>query len=159
MVRKWIPETLLAAAAVLFCLFSCHKSGDFIDEGKLGNGVHYYPVILNDNLYDTVTHKRLNLLDTTFSPGQTLIFELDYFSQDPVGELELWAGKSPGSLKKALEIPYSPTFYSPTKFADTVLFHYELPSGLDSLSKWFLQPRVVTSAGLPVTLDATIRIK
>lgn len=126
--------------------------------------MHYYPIIINDNLFDTITHKYLNLTDTTFSPGQQIIFELDYFSQDSISSLQLWTGKSKGSLKLAIDTPFLSVFnpnpnYSPTKQTDTFLFHYTIPAGLDSAAQWILEPRVITTHNMQTVLDATINIQ
>ncbi|TAN19803.1 MAG: hypothetical protein EPN37_02975 [Chitinophagaceae bacterium] len=131
---------------------------------KTGNGMHYYPIIINDNLYDTITHKYLNLTDTTFLPGQLIIFEVDYFAQDSVSHLQLWAGKSKNSLQLAIDTPFLSIFYtspnySYTKKIDTFLFHYTLPAGLDSATRWILEPRVITTHNLQTRLDAVINIR
>lgn len=143
----------------VFCLFSCTKKGHFIDEGKTGSGVHYYAVIVNNYLVDTLTKKQLNETDTTFSPGQEIVFEMDYFSRDKLDSLELWAGKSENKLKKVLAIPYTGFLYSPTKYIDTVLFKYRIPDGLDPLSKWYIQPRAVTTFRLSSSMDVTLKIQ
>lgn len=150
-----IPVIIVA----IFCFLSCTKKGNFINEGRTGNGMHYYPVIVNPYFTDTLTKKYLNEKDTTFSQGQEIIFEMDYFSRDEVDSLELWAGKSGGKLKKVLAIPYSPSLYSPAKYIDTVLFKYHIPEGLDPLSKWYIQPRAVTKAGLSSWMNATLTIQ
>lgn len=144
---------------IMTSLFSCSKKGDFIDEGKTGNGIHYYPVIANQYFVDTLTRKQLNKTDTTFSPDQQIIFEMDYFSKNKVESLELWAGSQPGNLKKALSIPYNSGLLSRTKGIDTILFKYRLPADLDSTSTWYIQPSVVTEAGLSTSLQAAIRIQ
>lgn len=159
MFRQRFPERLCMLLALSWCVVSCSKKGDFIDEGKVGNGVHYYPVIVSQALQDTITHKTLNLTDTTFSPGQQIIFELDFFTQDPPDSFELWAGKSLGHLAKALSIPYEAAAYSPTKFIDTILYQYRLPGSLDSASDWYIQPRVVTVNKLQSSLNAVMRIQ
>lgn len=126
--------------------------------------MHYYPIIINDNLYDTITHKYLNLTDTAFSPGQQIIFELDYFAQDSVSSLQLWTGKSKTSLKLAIDTPILSSFYNDpnysfTKKIDTFLYHYTIPAGLDSATQWILEPRVITTHNLQTTFDATINIQ
>lgn len=145
--------------AAIFCLFSCNKKGDFINEQQIGSGVHYYPIIVTNVFTDTITDKLLNLTDTTFVPGQKIIFEMDYYSQNPLDSLELWAGKSPSHLQKALAIPYTGSLYSPTKFIDTVLFQYTIPSTADSSSRWYIETRAVTDKGLSSSVDAVIRIE
>lgn len=149
---------LCAACVLAQVLAACSKKGDFINEGAVGTGMHYYPVIISDNLYDTVTGKLLNLTDTTFSPSQELIFELDYYSQDPVDSFELWAGKSPSKVSRVSGLSASAGAYSPLKRADTVLFHYTLPADRDSLN-WYVVPRIVTTGQMEAYFQAMIRIQ
>lgn len=149
---------LFVACVLAQMLAACSKKGDFIDEGAVGTGVHYYPVIISDNLYDTMTGKFLNLTDTTFSPSQELIFELDYYSQDPVDSFELWAGKSPSGITRVSSLGASAGAYSALKRADTVLFHYILPADRDSLN-WYVVPRIVTTRQMEAYFQATIRIQ
>jgi hypothetical protein len=137
---------------------ACTRKGDFIDEGAAGTGIHYDPVIISDNLYDTLTGKYLNLTDTTFSSSQHLIFELDFYSQDPVDSFELWAGKSPSKIGRVSALSASAGGYSATKRADTVLFHYTLPDE-DNPVKWYIVPRVVTTAGMEAYFQATVLIQ
>jgi hypothetical protein len=97
-------------------------------------------------------------------PGQLIIFELDYFAQDSVSHLQLWAGKSKNSLQLAIDTPFLSIFYtspnySYTKKIDTFLFHYTLPAGLDSATQWILEPRVITTHNLQTRLDAVINIR
>lgn len=161
---KSLLKILVLLIILSGCFFSCTRKSDFINMDKTGNGMHYYPIIINDNLYDTVTHKYLNLTDTTFTPGQRIIFELDYFSQDTISSLQLWAGKSKSDLKLAIDTPFLGVFYpdsnySATKQIDTFLFHYTIPAGLDSTTKWTLEPRVITTHNMQTALDATINIQ
>jgi len=150
---------IVAVAAVFVGVFSaCTKKGSFIDEQATGSGMHYYPVIITDNLVDTITHKYLNLTDTTFTPSQQLIFELDFYSQDPVDSFELWAGRLPAKLAKVSALGISAAGYSPDKRADTVLFHYTLPSDLDS-ADWYIVPRVVTTAQMEAYFQSVIRVR
>lgn len=144
---------------VLLCLFSCNKKGDFINEQQIGSGVHYYPIIVNNAFTDTITDKLLNLTDTTFIPGQKIIFEMDYYSQNPLDSLELWAGKSADQLHKVLAVPYNSSLYSPTKFIDTVLFQYTIPPDLKPPSRWYFEAKAVTEKGLDASVDAVINIQ
>lgn len=142
-----------ALALLVLGVQACTKKGDFVNEAQLGTGVHYYPVILNSRFYDTLSRKYLNLTDTVFSPGETLVFGLGYFSRNPAASLQLWAGKSRSSLEKALDITAGP------RLIDTVFFRYTLPVPKDSMVEWYLQARVVTEAGLSMDLNAEVRIR
>lgn len=155
--KKWNYVLFFVVMLPLFIL-SCSKKG-FIDEDQLGNGIHYYPLILNNRLYDTVSKKYLTLKDNIFSSGQTLVFEIDYYSRDPISHIELWSGKSGKSLQKIESIPYKPSFYSYTKGLDTTLFSYTLPALDSTLTQWLIEPRVITKHTLQGSFKATISIR
>lgn len=152
---------VLSFLLIFSCLaLSCTRKSNFVNMGKTGNGMHYYPIILNDNLFDTVTKKYLNLTDTTFSRSQQIIFEVDFFSRDTVSGIQLWAGKSLRNLQMAIDTPFQSGFYSPAKQADTFLFHYTIPAGIDSAAhQWILEPRIVTKSGLQDAFNATIQLQ
>jgi hypothetical protein len=158
MIFRSFVKFMTGLVAVL-CFFSCHKKGDFIDEQEVGSGIHYYPVIVNNYFIDTITGKSLDQRDTTFSPGQTIVFEMDYFSKEKIRGLELWAGRSMGDLTQVMDIPYDSSMHSFTKYIDTVLFQYTIPPGTDSSSAWYLESRVVTEKGLRSSLDASLNIQ
>lgn len=150
---------VLFAAILCFSIFSaCTRKSDFIDEGSVGSGVHYYPVIISDNLFDTLTGKFLNLTDTIFSPSQQLIFELDFYSQDAVDSFRLWVGPSPGKLVLGGALGSDAAGYSFAKGLDTVLFHCVLPANEDSLD-WYIVPCVVTVRQLETHLQSVIHIQ
>jgi hypothetical protein len=141
----------------LWC--ACTKQGDFIDEGRVGDGVHYYPVILNNDWTDTLSGKRLNKRDTVFSAGQKIAFELDYFSEDTIKSLQVWGGESAQSLEKILDIPFDSSLYSVTKQVDTVLFEFTLPKPKDTLAEWHIQARVTTIRSLDASQQTDIYIR
>src|SRR5690625_2361150 len=89
---------------------SCQKKGDFINEEKVGSGIHYYPVILNDTYYDTLTKKFFQ--DTVFSRGQKIVFQLKYRSMDSPSKIELWGAETGEKAEKLWETAYSDSFYS-----------------------------------------------
>ncbi len=138
--------------------WGCQKKGDFIDEDKLGSGIYYYPLILNEEYYDTLTHKRFS--DTTFSPGQKVIFELKYFSKDSIDRIELWASELGKERQKIWSTPYKSTYYSTTQKCDTTFINCNLPILSDTTrSDIILSPVVITREGLTGTSQFKIEIE
>ncbi len=151
---------LIPAAGVLLFLIAvglaCQKKGDFINENKLGSGIHYFPLLLNESYSDTITHKRFS--DTTFSSGQKIIFEIKYFSQDSIDQIELWISGSDGKKQqKVWSTPYNSNFYSSTQKCDTTFINATLPKLSDTTEKgWVLSPTVVTKKGLSGSSHFTV---
>lgn len=127
--------------------WSCQKKSNFIDEDKLGAGIHYYPDILNELYYDTIAHKYFS--DTTFTSGQNIVFKLYYTSQDSISQIELWISQTGKKTQKAWETAYSPSFYSEYQLCDTTFISFALPEDLDSTTQTLiLHPKVITQQGL-----------
>src|SRR5690242_15868704 len=131
---------IMAAAA-------CKKENDFINEEATGTGIHYYPDILNQVFVDTLTGKGFQ--DTLFSEGQQVVFEVNFFSQDSVAAINLYATPPDSARRKVQSIPYDPSFYSALKKADTVFLSYRLPDSLQTNIKVRLDVEVVTAQSLP----------
>lgn len=148
---------LLFSGVLTFAFFSCQKKGDFIDEDELGTGIHYYPSILNDAYYDTVTRKFFN--DTTFSPGQRISFQLKYDSQDSLSRIELWAAETGKKAQKIWDTAYSPAFYSPYQQCDTTYISVKLPVPADTtIASLTLYPKVVTQKGLETQSSVGLKL-
>lgn len=148
MQKTWLLVLLLCGILATGFL-SCQKKGDFINEGELGSGIHYYPSILNEAYYDTITKKYFN--DTTFAPGQHISFQLKYKSQDSLSRIELWLAETGKKAKKIWDTPYSPTFYSAYQGYDTTYISVDLPVNIDSTVRSLtLRPKVITQKELNV---------
>lgn len=138
---------MLIALLLVISGISCEKKGDFIDEDKIGKGIHYYPQILNNTYSDTITNKRFN--DTTFIPGQQIAFQLKYKSQDSLSKIELWISETGKKTQKIWETDYSASFYSEYQQCDTTFILAQLPENIDStVHSLDLLPKVITQKGL-----------
>lgn len=119
-------RTCSLLAGGLLCVFlSCKKENNFINEQVLGRGTGYYPLSVN-TLRDTISQRAFT--DTSFfSGGQTIAFELQYFSQDPIQEIDLYA-TVPGDKKTLVSSrPFNASFFSFTKGTDTTILTYTIP--------------------------------
>ena len=145
-------------AVAMLGMVACQKKGDFIAEDQLGSGMHYYPVILNETYFDTLTHHYMQ--DTSFAPGQALIFELKYHSQDSLSRIGLWFSEKGKKAQPAWDTAYSDSFYSEFQDCDTTLVPFVIPEDLDTtITALKLFPRVVTQKGLVKESQFTIQIQ
>ena len=153
-----ILQTGAIFTCIVFLLVACKKNADFVNEDTLGNGIHYYPQILNERLLDTLSGHYTE--DTIFEAGQRLTFELLYFSHDSIQDIQLWAGPPTGPIKQIGQLPYDPSFFSYYLGVDTTWFSYVLPDSISpEFSKWHLKAVVTTRRSLNSTFEATIRLR
>lgn len=104
---------------------ACKKSQDVNRDYALPTGKGAYPVSTN-TLVDMSTSKNLGTVN--FNGGYAFNTELQYFSQDPVKEINLYSTVGSGARTKIVTIPYAPA-YSNIKKLDTLLIPYTVPSG------------------------------
>ncbi|HLR38146.1 MAG TPA: hypothetical protein VK084_08875 [Chitinophagaceae bacterium] len=140
-------------------VFSCQKKENFIDEDEIGNGIHYYPNILNDNYIDTFSHDEIESQDVNFKPGQQISFQLLYRSKDSLKQIELWQEVNNDS-KKVSKVVFDSSFYSTIQECDTTFLDYQIPEDIDStLSEIHLIPKIVTHKGLITSDTITVQLK
>ncbi|HEY6083634.1 MAG TPA: hypothetical protein VIU45_09265 [Chitinophagaceae bacterium] len=143
-------RTCSLLAGGLLCVFlSCKKENNFINEQALGRGAGYYPLSVN-TLRDTTT-QRLFTDTSFFSAGQTIAFELQYFSQDPIREVDLYATVPGGKKTQVSSQPFDASFFSYTKGADTTILTYTIPGDLKPGSIVRLDAVVLNENSLSLT--------
>lgn len=109
-------------------LLSCEKSKDFIaDESTRSGG--YLPVSTNALLdVNNNTTIGTSATSTKYAPGAVVKTELQFFSVDPIKEINLYETVGSGTKTKVgASIPYAAA-YSPVKKLDTLLVSYTVPS-------------------------------
>jgi len=120
---------VLGAAA---CFVSCKKSTDFIaDESAKSGG--YLPVSTNA-LIDVNNNTTIGTTATStkYPPGGVVKTELQFFSVDPIKEINLYETIGAGTRNKVGSgIPYA-SAYSSVKKLDTLLVPYTVPAAATS---------------------------
>jgi len=123
---------IILLVAVLASLASCEKSTDFIaDESTPSGG--YLPVSTNA-LIDVANNTTIGTTATStkYAPGAEVKTELQFFSVDPIKEINLYNTVGTGARTKVgASIPYAKA-YSPIKKLDTLLVPYIVPAGTAS---------------------------
>lgn len=124
--KKYIP---FLVAVLIFS--ACDKSHDFIRDNTSPTGVGYAPVS-NNTLQNVVPTPPVNLGTSTgtasaFAAGATFRTELQYFSQDPVQEIQVFNTIGAGTRTQIATYPYASAF-SQSKRLDTLLIPYTMPS-------------------------------
>jgi hypothetical protein len=121
----------LTVFSLVFC--ACKKEHDFIRDNTTPTGVGSTPVSTNA-LLDVGLNKSLGTTSgaaTVYAAGASFKTELQYFSESPVKEINLYNTIGAGTRTKVSTIPYAAAF-SNIKKLDTLLVPYTVPAAPSS---------------------------
>ncbi|NML19740.1 hypothetical protein HHL16_02590 [Pseudoflavitalea sp. G-6-1-2] len=124
-------QYITLALCTLAAIAACKKSKyDFVRDNSTPTGVGSVPVSSN-GLIDMATQKTLatSRTDATaYDASATFNTELQFFSESPVKEINLFNTVGAGAKEKYSTIAYQKAF-STIKRLDTLLVPYTLPTG------------------------------
>ena len=139
--------------AATLAVTACEKSQDVNRDYAIPTGKGAYPVSTN-TLVDLSTSKNLGTVN--FNGGYAFNTELQYFSQDPVKEINLYSTVGSGARTKITTIPYAPA-YSNIKKLDTLLVPYTVPAGQASGTSIKLEYEIVNQNTLNLIRTVTVK--
>jgi hypothetical protein len=148
MIRIFI---LIVAAAVFY---SCTKSKDFIADNTTPTGVGYRPVSTNP-LRDLAA--AANLDGRSYTVGSSFTTEIQFFSESPVKEINLYTTIGTGARTKIGTWPYAAAF-SQVKRMDTLLVTYTMPAA-PVTTKIKLEYEILNQNALNLIRTATVTVK
>jgi hypothetical protein len=140
---------------VIAGLIACAKNDDFIAENVSETGVGYYPLSAN-TLVDMATNTNIN--NASYAGGTTFRTELQFISQSPVKEINLYNTIGTTARTKVATFPYA-SAPSKIKGTDTLLVPYTVPTGLAVGTSIRLEYEILNVNGLNIIRAATIRTK
>jgi hypothetical protein len=151
---------ILSAAIVLF-ITACKKSVDFIADNTNVTGTGYIPVSSNPLIDFNVTpNKTLTATLGTSTPVYTgssmLSVELQYFSQGPVKEINLYATVGTGLRTLVSVTPYAAAF-SQIKRLDTLMVSYVVPASVPANTGIKLEYEILNQNALKLIRTGWIR--
>lgn len=120
--NKWIYTTCFCA---LIATSACKKSVDFIADNTTPAGAGYYPI--SSNTFTDIATKTAIPVSTGYVAGQNLSWEIQYFSQSAIKELNLYETIGTGTRNKLKTYPYQAA-YSKAKATDTLIINYQVPA-------------------------------
>jgi len=143
----------ITIAMIISTLVACTKESDFIEDNTDPTGAGSRPVSTN-TLYDVGRAGNPALNAGSYAPGSEAKTELQFFSDSPIKEINLY---STINTVKTLEatIPYAPAF-SKFKGNDTLLVTYTVPA-LPAGTSIKLDYEIMNENTLSVTRTATMR--
>ena len=118
---------LLAFGAM--SLTSCYDEPDFIADNTTPTGLGSAPVSAND-LFDLATNTTISTTNNAntrqYAPGTEIRYELQFFSESPVKEINVYQTVGSTARTKVKTYPYAPAF-SKTDRTDTLVVSYTVP--------------------------------
>ncbi|MFC6996988.1 hypothetical protein [Rufibacter roseus] len=126
---KKITLYLSLIAFSAFSLTACYDEPDFIADNTTPTGVGSAPVSGNElrNLATNTNFSTANNANTNkFAPGTELRYELQFFSESPIKEINVYETVGAGTRTKVKTYPYVPAF-SKTDRTDTLIVSYTVP--------------------------------
>jgi hypothetical protein len=112
-----------------FSLTACYDEPDFIKDNTTPTGVGSVPVSANE-LMDLSTNTAIttanNATTRQYAAGTQIRYELQFFSESPVKEINVYQTVGTGARTKVSTYPYTPAF-SKTDRTDTLVVSYTVP--------------------------------
>jgi hypothetical protein len=136
---------------------ACKKNDDFVKENVTDTGVGYYPLSAN-TLVDMTVTPNTNINNASYAAGATFKTELQFVSQSPVKEINLYATVGAGVRSKVVRLDYAPAFSS-IKGTDTLLVAYTVPTNQPVGTSIKLEYEILNQNGLNIIRTATIKTK
>lgn len=126
----YMKKYILILAGAIFTLMACKKSNDFIADNTTVTGVGSYPIFANP-LIEFASNKTLTgtlgSATPTYAVGTNTTVELQYFSETPIKEINLYATVGAGARTAVYNKPYMAS-YSALKRLDTLMVPYTIPT-------------------------------
>lgn len=141
--------------ALMIGIAACTKNDDFINENTTDPGIGYYPQSAN-TLVDMATNTNIN--NASYAAGATFRTEIQFISQSPVKEINLYNTIGTTARTKVSAFPYTAA-YSAIKGTDTLLAPYTVPGGLAVGTSIRLEYEILNQNNLNLIKTATIRTK
>jgi hypothetical protein len=139
----------------------CKKSVDFIADNTDLTGTGSYPISANP-ITDIATARTLTTSLTSATPrflaGAALSMELQYFSESPIKEVNLFATVGAGARTQVFNKPYSASF-SAIKRVDTLLVPYTVPAGTPASTGIKLEFQILNQNTLSLTRTVWLRVQ
>ncbi|HEY0652177.1 MAG TPA: hypothetical protein VGD65_03575 [Chryseosolibacter sp.] len=148
---------LLTIAILSLVAAGCYDESDPVAKLQTPTDKGYYPV--SANTFVDLTNGGTISANRIYAPNVNLSFELQYWSVDPVQEINVYATVGAGAKTKIFSKPYSEiAAYSKLKSADTLVVAYKTPVvAAETTVK--LDVEIVNQNTLSLTRPITIKAK
>lgn len=150
-----MKSQILMAAVCAFAL-ACNEDTDPLTEMTV-DGKGFYPV--SGNTFVDLVNGGTISANRIYAPNVNLSFELQYWSEAPIQEINMYATIDKGAKTKIFNKPYTEiAAFSKIKSADTLVMAYKTPVVLVE-TPVRLDVEIVNENGLSVSRTLTIKSK
>jgi hypothetical protein len=119
-------KLIIATLTCLTSLTACYDEKDTVAELLTETGKGFYPA--SANTFVDLTNGGNITANRIYAPSVNVSFELQYWSLDPVQEINLYATVGTGAKTKVFGKSYPEiAAYSKLKSADTLILAYKMP--------------------------------
>jgi len=146
----------IASLFALVAISACKKSIDFIADNTTPAGSGSYPI--SSNTFTDIATKTAIPVTAGYTKGQNLSWEIQYFSQSPIKELNLYETIGTGTRNKIKNYPYQAA-YSKTKATDTLIINYQVPATATSGSSVKVETEILNQNTLNLIRTFTYKVK
>jgi hypothetical protein len=146
-----IPIISLMAIAT-----ACYEDKDPVAEIITPTGKGFYPVSAN-TFTDLINGSSISA-NRVYKPNTNIQFELQYWSESPIREINLYRTVGSTAREKIYSKPYAEVAaFSRMKSADTLVFQYTTPGTTDTSVK--LEVEIVNENTLSLLRSITLQSK
>lgn len=136
---------------------ACYDDKDPVAEIITPTGKGYYPV--SGNTFVDLVNAGTIGANRIYAPGINIAFELQYWSEAPIKEINLYKTVGTTAREKVYSKPYSEVkAFSRRKSADTLIFHYTTPV-VATTTNVKLEVEIVNDNTLSLTRSLTLQSK
>jgi len=150
-------STYILVTIVLTLATACYDDKDPVADITTPTGKGYYPV--SANTFTDLVNAGTITANRVYKPGTDIAFELQYWSEDPVKEINLYQTVGAAAREKIFTGAYAQVkAFSKIKSADTLVFHYTTPPAA-STTNIKLEVEIVNENTLSLTRSLTLQSK
>lgn len=146
----------ISCLCALIAISACKKSINFIADNTTATGVGYYPI--SSNTFTDIATKAAIPVSAGYAKGQNLSWEIQYFSQSPVKELNIYETIGSGTRNKFKNYPYQAA-YSRVKATDTLIVNYQVPATASSGTLIKVETEILNQNTLNLIRSFTYKVK
>jgi len=152
---KTLSNTLIIIALVL--ITGCYDDKDPVADITTPGGKGYYPV--SANTFTDLVNAGTITANRVYKPGTNIAFELQYWSEDPVKEINLYQTVGTTAREKIFTGAYAEIkAFSKMKSSDTLIFRYTAPL-VAAATNIKLDIEIVNENTLSLTRSLTLQSK
>lgn len=150
-------QIVIAVVSILIISVSCYDEKDTVAELITTTEKGFYPV--SANTFVDLTNGGNITTNRIYAPNVNISFELQYWSVDPVQEINIYTTVGTGSKTKVFSKSYSEiAAYSALKSADTLIVAYKTPAVVAETNVR-LDVEIINQNTLSLTRTLTIKAK